>query len=59
MTALAMGFGYLIAAWGPALVGAVHDATDGWNAPLVVLLVMAAGQAPAAWRATVRNPHQR
>jgi CP family cyanate transporter-like MFS transporter len=59
MTALAMGFGYLIAAWGPALVGAVHDATGGWDAPLVVLLVMAALQAPAAWRATVRIPHQR
>jgi MFS transporter, CP family, cyanate transporter len=59
MTALAMGFGYLIAAWGPALLGAVHDATGGWDAPLVVLLVMAALQAPAAWRATVRIPHQR
>jgi len=59
MTALAMGFGYVIASTGPAIVGAVHDATDGWNAPLVVLLGMAALQAPAAWRATVRIPHQR
>jgi CP family cyanate transporter-like MFS transporter len=59
MTALAMGFGYLIAAWGPAIDGAVHDATGGWDAPLVVLLGMAALQAPAAWRATVRIPHRR
>jgi CP family cyanate transporter-like MFS transporter len=59
MTALAMGFGYLIAAVGPALVGAVHDATGGWDAPLVVLLAMGAAQGPAAWRATVRDPHQR
>jgi CP family cyanate transporter-like MFS transporter len=59
MTALAMGFGYVIASAGPAIVGAVHDATGGWSAPLAVLLGMAALQAPAAWRATVRIPHQR
>jgi CP family cyanate transporter-like MFS transporter len=59
MTALAMGAGYIVASTGPALVGAVHDATGGWDAPLVVLMAMAVLQAPAAWRATVRIPHQR
>jgi CP family cyanate transporter-like MFS transporter len=51
MTAMAMGVGYLVAATGPALVGAVHDATDGWDAPLVVLLGMIALQFPAGLRA--------
>jgi CP family cyanate transporter-like MFS transporter len=51
MTAMAMGLGYLIAAAGPALVGAVHDATGGWTAPLWVLLAMGALQLPAALRA--------
>ena len=34
MTAMAMGVGYLIAAAGPALVGAVRDATGDWTWPL-------------------------
>ena len=51
MTAMAMGAGYVVAAAGPALVGAVHDATDGWDAPLVVLLGMIVLQLPAALRA--------
>jgi CP family cyanate transporter-like MFS transporter len=59
MTALAMGAGYIVASTGPALVGAVHDATGGWDAPLVVLMVMAVLQAPAGWRASVRDPNRR
>jgi CP family cyanate transporter-like MFS transporter len=51
MTALMMGAGYVVAAFGPAIVGAVHDATGGWDAPLVVLLAMTALQVPAALRA--------
>jgi CP family cyanate transporter-like MFS transporter len=51
MTALMMGAGYIVAAGGPALVGAVHDATGGWTAPLIVLLAMTAPQLAAAWRA--------
>jgi MFS transporter, CP family, cyanate transporter len=58
MTALAMGAGYLVAAWGPALIGAVHDASGAWDLPLVVLLVMTALQVPAGWRASVRIPHR-
>jgi CP family cyanate transporter-like MFS transporter len=34
--------GYLVAAIGPFGVGVLHDATDGWAAPLVVLLGLSA-----------------
>ena len=47
MTAMAMGVGYLIAAGGPALVGAVRDATGDWTAPVIVLIVMTALEVPA------------
>ena len=40
----ALGFtqsvGYLAAAIGPFAVGVVHDATDGWTLPLLLLLVL-------------------
>ena len=51
MTAMAMGVGYLIAAGGPALVGAVHDVSGEWNWPLAVLLAMTVVQLPAALHA--------
>jgi CP family cyanate transporter-like MFS transporter len=38
LSAMAQGAGYLIAASGPFLVGALHAITDGWTAPLIVLL---------------------
>jgi CP family cyanate transporter-like MFS transporter len=50
MTAMSMGVGYLIAATGPALVGAVRDGTGGWTWPIVVLLFLTVVQVPAAWR---------
>jgi MFS transporter, CP family, cyanate transporter len=47
-TAALSGFtqsvGYLLAAGGPFLVGALHDATGGWTAPLVLLLALAVPQ---------------
>jgi MFS transporter, CP family, cyanate transporter len=33
------GFGYAVAAIGPLLLGALHEATDAWVLPLVVVLV--------------------
>jgi CP family cyanate transporter-like MFS transporter len=51
MTAMAMGVGYLIASTGPAIVGAVRDASGGWTWPVIVLLALTAVQFPAAWRA--------
>ena len=48
MAAMAMGVGYLIAAGGPALVGAVFDGTGTWTVPILVLVTMTVLQWPAA-----------
>jgi CP family cyanate transporter-like MFS transporter len=56
MAAMAMGVGYLIAAGGPALVGAVRDATGDWTWPIIVLLVITTAQFPAALYATKGRP---
>jgi CP family cyanate transporter-like MFS transporter len=37
LTGMTLCFGYLFASVGPGLLGAVHDATGNWEAPLVVL----------------------
>lgn len=37
-SALVQGVGYTVAAAGPSVVGAVHDATGGWTAPLLVVV---------------------
>lgn len=36
------GFGYLLAGLGPFGVGALHDATGSWTAPLICLIALAA-----------------
>ena len=38
ISALVQGGGYVVAAAGPTVVGAVHEATGGWTAPLLVVL---------------------
>jgi CP family cyanate transporter-like MFS transporter len=52
MSAMVQGGGYVVAATGPLVVGAVHDASGGWTLPLLVILgavaVMAVAGAPAA-----------
>lgn len=40
LTAMALGIGYSVAAAGPWILGAVHDASGDWTAPLAALLVM-------------------
>ncbi|BAL91873.1 putative MFS transporter [Actinoplanes missouriensis 431] len=40
LSAFAQGIGYLIAIPGPFVIGALHDATDGWRAPLAVMLAL-------------------
>jgi CP family cyanate transporter-like MFS transporter len=55
LSAMVQGGGYAVAATGPLVLGAVHDATGGWTAPLLVILgavvVMAvAGTASAGGR---------
>ncbi|MEN1967068.1 MFS transporter [Lentibacillus sp. N15] len=42
MSGMAQSFGYLLAAVGPTLFGALHDTTNGWQIPLIMLLVIAA-----------------
>lgn len=38
LTAMALCVGYLVAATGPWLLGAVHDASHDWTVPLIVLI---------------------
>ena len=41
LSGFAQGVGYTIGAFGPLLVGVLHDATGGWTVPLVFLLATA------------------
>jgi CP family cyanate transporter-like MFS transporter len=40
LSAMAQSVGYVICAFGPLLVGVLHDATHSWTPPLVLLLVL-------------------
>ncbi len=40
LSSFAQCAGYLVAAIGPVLIGALHEATGGWMAPLALLLVL-------------------
>ncbi|MBD0671962.1 CynX/NimT family MFS transporter [Streptomyces sp. CBMA156] len=40
LAGMAQSVGYLVAAAGPLLLGILHDATDSWTLPLVVLVVL-------------------
>src|SRR4051812_28070536 len=44
LTAMALCAGYLIAATGPWLLGAVRDATGDWTVPLVLLIAITAAE---------------
>ena len=44
LSGFTQGAGYLIAAIGPFGVGLLHDLTDGWTVPLLVLSVLALPQ---------------
>lgn len=37
LSGMAQSFGYLLAAIGPMLIGYMHDSTDGWSIPLMIL----------------------
>ena len=43
LSGMAQGGGYLIAAAGPLLIGLLHDASDAWILPLVLILACSAG----------------
>jgi CP family cyanate transporter-like MFS transporter len=59
ISALVQGGGYVVAATGPTVVGAVHEATGGWTAPLLVVLaaiaLLATAGAASAGRAAPRT----
>ncbi len=40
LSGMVQGIGYLLAATGPVLVGAVHDVTGSWTAPLWLLIAL-------------------
>jgi CP family cyanate transporter-like MFS transporter len=60
LTAMTFCVGYLLAAVGPWLLGAVRDLSGGWSVPLAVLAAITAGELalglPAARGGTVRAP---
>ena len=43
LSGMAQSFGYLLAAAFPPVLGALHDATAGWNVPLLVLAAVCVG----------------
>lgn len=50
LSGMAQGFGYLIAATGPTVAGALYGASGGWDATLVLLLALLVPQLAAGWR---------
>ncbi|WUH98066.1 MFS transporter [Spirillospora sp. NBC_00431] len=42
LSGMAQGVGYVIAALGPLVIGALHDATDGWSVPMTAVLLVCA-----------------
>ncbi|HKN95714.1 MAG TPA: MFS transporter, partial [Pseudonocardiaceae bacterium] len=56
LSSMVQSAGYLLAALGPLATGAVHQATGGWTAPLVLLLVLLLPQT-AAGLGAARNRH--
>lgn len=48
---VAQCLGYLLAALGPPVLGVLHDATGGWTAPVVLLLVLVAPMGWVGWGA--------
>jgi CP family cyanate transporter-like MFS transporter len=51
LSAFAQGVGYLLAIPGPILIGALHDGTDGWRAPLGLMVVLMVPQIAAGMAA--------
>jgi len=51
LSGMAQCVGYTLAAAGPVVIGALHDATDDWTVPLALLTALAAVQAVVAFLA--------
>ena len=60
LSGMAQGVGYVIAAFGPLVIGALHDATDGWTVPMIAVLAVGAALAvpglPAGRNRTLGSP---
>jgi MFS transporter, CP family, cyanate transporter len=52
LSAMAQGFGYLLACLGPVALGAVHNATGTWTVPLIVLIAVLGAQVAAGLQAS-------
>ncbi|ARF57364.1 CynX/NimT family MFS transporter [Streptomyces gilvosporeus] len=51
LSSMAQCFGYILAATGPAVLGAVHDLSGSWTVPLAVLLALLLPQIAVGWGA--------
>jgi CP family cyanate transporter-like MFS transporter len=51
LSAMAQGIGYLIAAAGTYLIGAIHTATSSWTTAIGALAIMTAMQIASGWHA--------
>ncbi|TNY37684.1 CynX/NimT family MFS transporter [Thermomonospora catenispora] len=51
LSGMAQTAGYLLAAAGPFLIGALHEASGSWSAPLLVLLIWLVPETFFAWHA--------
>lgn len=58
LSGMGQSIGYLVAAVGPVLFGALHDSTGGWRVPLLVLVGVAAAHTLIGLRAG-RDAHVR
>jgi CP family cyanate transporter-like MFS transporter len=55
LSALVQGWGYLLAAAGPLLIGLLHQLTGGWSVPLAGALGTLVVQQLAGWRSAHRG----
>lgn len=49
LSGFAQSIGYIGAASGPVAVGALYDVTDGWTAPIILLIALLVPQLVAGW----------
>jgi CP family cyanate transporter-like MFS transporter len=56
LSGMAQGFGYLIAAVGPTLLGGLYDLAHNWDLPLALLLALLGVQAVAGCLAAKNRP---
>ncbi|WP_329586430.1 MFS transporter [Kitasatospora sp. NBC_01250] len=56
LSSMAQCFGYILAASGPAVLGALHDASGNWTLPLTVLLLLLVPQVAVGFGAS-RDRH--